>query len=120
MAKKSRLANDQYLRLYALEGFLLRLAASASSQDFVPKGGVLLAAYQLRRPTAEPARSRRCSSGSPAQDECDPQRYGGQRVGEVVDGVGQQGDRSGDQHHRAGRNRHCRKGVLTGTPTEPA
>ena len=34
-------------------GFLLRLAASASSQDFILKGGVLLAAYQLRRPTAD-------------------------------------------------------------------
>ena len=53
MAKKSGRANDEYLRLYALEGFLLRLAASASSQDFVLKGGVLLAAYQLRRPTAD-------------------------------------------------------------------
>jgi len=28
MAKKSGRANDEYLRLYALEGFLLRLAAS--------------------------------------------------------------------------------------------
>ncbi len=50
IAKKSGRANDEYLRLYALEGFLLRLAASTSSQDFVLKGGVLLAAYQLRRP----------------------------------------------------------------------
>ena len=41
------------LRLYTLEGFLLRLAASANSQDFVLKGGVLLAAYALRRPTAD-------------------------------------------------------------------
>ena len=53
MAKKAGRANDEYLRLYALEGFLVRLAASASSQDFVLKGGVLLAAYQLRRPTAD-------------------------------------------------------------------
>ena len=53
IAKKSGRANDEYLRLYALEGFLLRLAASASSQDFVLKGGALLAAYQLRRPTAD-------------------------------------------------------------------
>jgi Nucleotidyl transferase AbiEii toxin, Type IV TA system len=27
MAKKTGRANDEYLRLYALEGFLLRLAA---------------------------------------------------------------------------------------------
>ena len=53
IAKKSGRTNDEYLRLYALEGFLLRLAASAISQDFVLKGGVLLAAYQLRRPTAD-------------------------------------------------------------------
>jgi len=53
MAKKAGRASDEYLRLYALEGFLLRLATSASSQDFVLKGGVLLAAYQLRRPTAD-------------------------------------------------------------------
>ncbi|MEO6144374.1 MAG: nucleotidyl transferase AbiEii/AbiGii toxin family protein [Dermatophilaceae bacterium] len=53
IAKKSGRANDEYLRLYALEGFLLRLAGSVSSQDFVLKGGVLLAAYQLRRPTAD-------------------------------------------------------------------
>jgi len=53
MAKASGRASDEYLRLYALEGFLLRLAASASSQDFVLKGGVLLAAYALRRPTAD-------------------------------------------------------------------
>jgi len=53
IAKKSGRANDEYGRPYALEGFLLRLATSASSQDFVLKGGVLLAAYQLRRPTAD-------------------------------------------------------------------
>jgi hypothetical protein len=41
MAKKSGRANDEYLHLYTLEGFLLRLAASASSQDFILKGGVL-------------------------------------------------------------------------------
>ena len=41
------------MRLCALEGFLLRLAAPTISQDFVLKGGVLLAAYQLRRPTAD-------------------------------------------------------------------
>jgi hypothetical protein len=38
IAKKSGRANDEYLRLYALEGFLLRLAASAGSQDFVQAG----------------------------------------------------------------------------------
>jgi Nucleotidyl transferase AbiEii toxin, Type IV TA system len=43
----------EYLRLYALEGFLLRLAHSPLRNRFVLKGGVLLAAYGLRRPTAD-------------------------------------------------------------------
>jgi hypothetical protein len=43
----------EYLRLYALEGFLLRLANSSHKDRFVLKGGVLLAAYELRRPTAD-------------------------------------------------------------------
>jgi hypothetical protein len=41
------------LRLYALEGFLLRLAQSPHRNRFVLKGGVLLAAYGLRRPTTD-------------------------------------------------------------------
>ncbi len=53
MAKQAGRASDEYLRLYSLEGFLLRLATSTRGQDFVLKGGVLLAAYQLRRPTAD-------------------------------------------------------------------
>jgi CheY-like chemotaxis protein len=41
--------------------------------------------------------------GAPAQCECDPQRDRGQGVGKVMDGVGQQGDRAGDQHdHQLG------------------
>jgi Nucleotidyl transferase AbiEii toxin, Type IV TA system len=43
----------EYLRLYALEGFLLRLANSGHNGKFVLKGGVLLTAYELRRPTAD-------------------------------------------------------------------
>ncbi len=53
IAKTAGRASEEYLRLYALEGFLLRLAVSANSEDFVLKGGALLAAYQLRRPTAD-------------------------------------------------------------------
>ena len=41
------------MKLYALEGFLLRLAHSEHRHRFVLKGRVLLAAYQLRRPTAD-------------------------------------------------------------------
>lgn len=43
----------EYLRLYALEGFLARLAVSPHAASLVLKGGVLLAAYDLRRPTAD-------------------------------------------------------------------
>jgi hypothetical protein len=46
-------ATDEYVRLYALEGFLGRLAASGRGDDLVLKGGVLLAAYAVRRPTAD-------------------------------------------------------------------
>ena len=52
-AKTAGRTTDEYLRLYALEGFLLRLAHSPYRNRFVLKGGVLLAAYGLRRPTAD-------------------------------------------------------------------
>jgi hypothetical protein len=42
---------DELLALYALEGFLGRLAASEHIDNLVLKGGVLLAAYDTRRPT---------------------------------------------------------------------
>lgn len=44
---------DEYLRLYVLEGFLVRLAGSGHDDSMVLKGGVLLAAYAVRRPTAD-------------------------------------------------------------------
>lgn len=43
----------EYITLYALEGFLSRLAASESAADFVLKGGVLMAAFAERRPTRD-------------------------------------------------------------------
>jgi Nucleotidyl transferase AbiEii toxin, Type IV TA system len=52
-AQSARRTTAEYLRLYALEGFLLRLANSPHTSRFVLKGGVLLAAYELRRPTAD-------------------------------------------------------------------
>ena len=52
-AKAAGRTTAEYLRLYALEGFLLRLASSPHKHRFVLKGGVLLAAYDLRRPTAD-------------------------------------------------------------------
>jgi Nucleotidyl transferase AbiEii toxin, Type IV TA system len=52
-AKTAGRTTAEYLRLYALEGFLLRLAHSPYRNRFVLKGGVLLAAYGLRRPTTD-------------------------------------------------------------------
>lgn len=44
---------QELLVLYVLEGFLDRLAHSAERDAFVLKGGVLLAAFDLRRPTRD-------------------------------------------------------------------
>lgn len=44
---------QELLTLYALEGLLARVAASPYRDDFVLKGGVLLAAFSLRRPTKD-------------------------------------------------------------------
>lgn len=43
----------ELLELYALEGFLRRLAASAHADEFVLKGGMLMAAFDTRRPTRD-------------------------------------------------------------------
>lgn len=43
----------ELLQLYALEGFLARLAASGSRDRFVLKDGMLLAAFDARRPTRD-------------------------------------------------------------------
>lgn len=54
-----RLAREQgrptweLLELYALEGFLARLAASGHRSDLVLKGGMLLVAFGTRRPTRD-------------------------------------------------------------------
>ena len=53
LAKRHGRTSAEYLRLYALEGFLLRLEFSRHREDLILKGGVLLAAYDLRRPTAD-------------------------------------------------------------------
>jgi Nucleotidyl transferase AbiEii toxin, Type IV TA system len=44
---------QELLTLYALEGLLARVAESRHREDFVLKGGVLLAAFSLRRPTKD-------------------------------------------------------------------
>lgn len=52
-AKADGRATDELLQLYALECFVARLASSTQAKHFVLKGGVLLAAYDLRRPTRD-------------------------------------------------------------------
>jgi hypothetical protein len=50
-AQRTGRATQELLQLYVLEGFLARLAASDLRDSFVLKGGVLLAAFDTRRPT---------------------------------------------------------------------
>lgn len=52
-ARQSRRNTQDLHRLYALEGFLARLATSRHETQLVLKGGVLLAAYGLRRATRD-------------------------------------------------------------------
>ena len=53
LARKTGQGFEQLAILYALEGFLRRLAASTDRDHFVLKGGVLLAAFDARRPTRD-------------------------------------------------------------------
>lgn len=53
LARKQKRDPAEYITLYALEGFLARLAASQCAADLVLKGGVLLAAFAARRPTRD-------------------------------------------------------------------
>ena len=53
LAKRHGREPAEYFTLYALEGFLERLAASERADDFVLKGGVLMAAFAARRPTRD-------------------------------------------------------------------
>ncbi|MGH9725535.1 MAG: nucleotidyl transferase AbiEii/AbiGii toxin family protein, partial [Candidatus Acidiferrales bacterium] len=52
-ARQTGRPTDELIQLYALEGFLDRLARSAHVDRFVLKGGVLLAALDARRPTRD-------------------------------------------------------------------
>jgi len=53
LARRQRRPTDELHQLYALEGFLARLTVSAHANKLVLKGGVLLAAYDARRPTRD-------------------------------------------------------------------
>jgi hypothetical protein len=53
LARRTGADVQELLTLYALEGLVARVAASRYREDFVLKGGVLLAAFSLRRPTKD-------------------------------------------------------------------
>lgn len=53
LARRNSRPVDELFQLYALEGFLRRLTVTHHRDDFVLKGGVLLAAYTHRRPTRD-------------------------------------------------------------------
>jgi Nucleotidyl transferase AbiEii toxin, Type IV TA system len=53
LARSQHRPTDELHQLYALEGFLARLAASPYSDQLVLKGGMLLAAFDARRPTRD-------------------------------------------------------------------
>lgn len=52
-ARRERRGTQELLTLYVVERWLARLANSASTDQFVLKGGMLLAAFDARRPTAD-------------------------------------------------------------------
>lgn len=53
LARRTSRPTDELHQLYALEGFLARLSDSQYAAKLVLKGGVLLAAYDTRRPTRD-------------------------------------------------------------------
>jgi len=74
----------EYLALYALEGFVVRLATSAHAGDFVLKGGVLLAAFAARRPTRDVDLA---ASGFPNEIDDVERRVRAILVGDADDGL---------------------------------
>lgn len=53
LARQSGRATEELHQLYVLECFLDRLVRSPHADRFILKGGVLLAAYEMRRPTRD-------------------------------------------------------------------
>ena len=51
LARRQGRPTDELHQIYALEDFLARLVVSPHADQLVLKGGVLLAAYDTRRPT---------------------------------------------------------------------
>jgi hypothetical protein len=52
-ARRTGRPTDELIQLYAREGFLDRLTKSEYAENFILKGGVLLAALDARRPTRD-------------------------------------------------------------------
>lgn len=65
-AKRTNRPTDELIQLYALECFLDRLTRSQFAENFVLKGGVLLAALGARRPTRDIDFSARAMSNDTA------------------------------------------------------
>jgi hypothetical protein len=53
LARENQRPVDELLQLYVLEAFLARLTGSRFAEQLVLKGGVLLAAFDERRPTRD-------------------------------------------------------------------
>lgn len=53
LAREQGRDTQELLTLYALEGLLARLAISSHHEQLVIKGGMLLAAFEQRRPTRD-------------------------------------------------------------------
>ena len=53
LARRQGRPTDELHQIYALEGFLARLVVSPHADKLILKGGVLLAAYDTRRPTRD-------------------------------------------------------------------
>lgn len=67
LARRQGRATDELHQLYALEGFLSRLVVSDYADRFALKGGVLLAAFENRRPTRDVDLFARGLSNAPAE-----------------------------------------------------
>jgi hypothetical protein len=52
-ARAEKRGTQEFLTLYVVERWLARLGESPYLEQFVVKGGVLLAAFDARRPTAD-------------------------------------------------------------------
>lgn len=80
-AKRTSRPTDELIQLYALECFLDRLVQSRFAEDFVLKGGMLLAALGARRPT----RDIDFSAHSLSNDSADVLRIAQQIAGIALD-----------------------------------